>query len=185
MGYSAKEIVTVGFTNQRETTIIWDKTTGKAVYNAIGSVDYGSFSVYIKSFFESLVWLDTRTSSMIEEVLQQPEFKEKGKNHFKEICGLPLNPYFSAMKMKWILNNVPNLNEENLLAGTVDTWLLWVYLHRHPPPFSSSNPLTTTTTRKNFTGGVHGGVHATDVTNASRTMLMDLKTLQWDSYVCK
>ena len=114
----------MGFTNQRETTVIWDKTTGEAVYNAIGSVRLRSLC--IKSFFESLVWLDTRTSSMIEEVLQQPEFKEKGKNHFKEICGLPLNPYFSAMKMKWILSNKPNLNEENLLAGTVDTWLLWV-----------------------------------------------------------
>ena len=130
------QIATIGITNQRETTVVWDKTTGKPVYNAI-------------------VWQDTRTQPIIDRLSQGNLDKYKTKT------GLPLAPYFSASKIIWILENVEgakqSAEEGNLLFGTTDTWLLW-----------------------NLTGGVNGGVHKTDVTNASRTLLMNLETLQWD-----
>lgn len=130
-------IAAVGITNQRETAVVWDKTTGKPVYNAI-------------------VWQDTRTDQIARELAG-----DEGPDRFKHICGLPLATYFSGPKIKWILDNVEGAREKaeagDLLFGNTDTWVIW-----------------------NLTGGVDGGVHVTDVTNASRTMLMDIKKLQWD-----
>ncbi|GAA1348383.1 glycerol kinase GlpK [Falsarthrobacter nasiphocae] len=136
-------IEAVGITNQRETAVVWDKNTGKPVYNAI-------------------VWQDTRTQPIVDE-LAGPE---KDLDRFKDICGLPLATYFSGTKVKWILDNVEGAREKaeagDLLFGTTDTWVLW-----------------------NLTGGTDGGVHVTDVTNASRTMFMDLKSLSWDESILK
>ncbi|MDR9444386.1 MAG: glycerol kinase GlpK [Microbacteriaceae bacterium] len=136
------QISAIGITNQRETTVVWDKNTGLPVYNAI-------------------VWQDTRTQEIVDRLA-----KDGGVNRFKSKTGLPLAPYFSATKIVWILENVAGVREKaengELLFGTTDTWLLW-----------------------NLTGGVEGGVHKTDVTNASRTMLMDLETLQWDETLLK
>lgn len=130
----------VGITNQRETTVVWNKRTGLPVYNA-------------------LVWQDTRTQPIVDRLA-----KDGGINRFREITGLPLATFFSGTKIVWILENVPGAKEAalagELLFGTMDTWLLW-----------------------NFTGGVEGGIHKTDVTNASRTMLMDLRTLAWDEEI--
>jgi len=133
-------IAAIGISNQRETTIVWDKLTGEPLHNAI-------------------VWLDMRTTSTLETLLEK--VPNKNKNHLKSICGLPLSPYFSALKLRWLIDNVPKVKEavddNRCLFGTMDTWLIW-----------------------NLTGGVEGGLHLTDVTNASRTMLMNLSTLQWD-----
>jgi len=130
------DIAAVGITNQRETAVVWDKTTGKPVYNAI-------------------VWQDTRTQKIVEEL-----GGADGPEKYKAIVGLPLATYFSGPKVKWILDNVEGARAKaeagDLLFGNTDTWTLW-----------------------NLTGGVNGGVHVTDVTNASRTMLMDLDTLSW------
>ncbi len=121
---------------------MWDKKTGKPVFNAI-------------------VWQDTRTDQIINEFA-----KEGGQDRFREKVGLPLATYFSGPKIKWILDNVDGTRAAaergDLLFGNVDTWLIW-----------------------NLTGGTNGGVHVTDVTNASRTMLMDLKTLDWDNDILK
>ena len=129
----------VGVTNQRETAVVWNKETGEPVYNAI-------------------VWQDTRTGKIIEELGGGDQDKYKAR------VGLPLATYFSGPKVKWVLDNVEGaraLAEAGKLAfGNMDTWVIW-----------------------NLTGGVDGGVHVTDVTNASRTMLMDLKTLQWDPQI--
>ena len=134
------DIHAVGITNQRETTVVWDKTTGEPVYNAI-------------------VWQDTRTGKIVEEL-----GGEAGQDRYKERVGLPLATYFCGPKVKWILDNVDGARERaeagDLVMGTMDTWVLW-----------------------NMTGGKDGGVHVTDVTNASRTMLMDLKTLDWDAEI--
>lgn len=131
---SDKNIVSCGIVNQRETVILWDKVTGQAVYNAI-------------------VWQDQRTSDWCKN--NEKEFDKLG---FKEKTGLVLNPYFSASKIKWILDNVENtsdlLKENRLICGTVDCFLLW-HLTK-------------------------GKKHATDSSNASRTLLLDLKTGQWD-----
>lgn len=130
------DLAAVGITNQRETTVVWDKTTGKAVYNAI-------------------VWQDTRTQAIVDEL-----GGSEGADKYKAIVGLPLATYFSGPKVKWILDNVEGAREAaergDLLFGNTDAWVLW-----------------------NMTGGPDGGVHVTDVTNASRTMLMDLDTLSW------
>ncbi|GED10036.1 glycerol kinase GlpK [Cellulosimicrobium cellulans] len=130
------DIAAVGITNQRETAVVWDRTTGKPVYNAI-------------------VWQDTRTQKIVDEL-----GGSDGPEKYKSIVGLPLATYFSGPKVKWILDNVEGAREKaeagDLLFGNTDTWTLW-----------------------NLTGGVNGGVHVTDVTNASRTMLMDLDTLSW------
>ncbi|MGI9821681.1 glycerol kinase GlpK [Agromyces sp. Marseille-Q5079] len=134
------DIAAVGITNQRETAVVWDRTTGEPVYNAI-------------------VWQDTRTQSIVDRLAA-----DGGVERFKAKVGLPLATYFSGTKIVWILENVPGAREKaeagDLLFGTTDTWVLW-----------------------NLTGGVDGGVHATDVTNASRTMFMDLETLQWDDEI--
>ncbi|OKL53341.1 glycerol kinase [Bowdeniella nasicola] len=134
------EIAAVGITNQRETTVVWNKNTGEPVYNAI-------------------VWQDTRTDKIVKELAG-----DEGPEKYKKVCGLPLATYFAGPKIKWILDNVDGAREKaeagDLLFGTTDTWTLW-----------------------NMTGGVNGGVHVTDVTNASRTMLMDLESLSWDENI--
>ena len=133
----AKDLAAVGVTNQRETTVVWDKNTGKPVYNAI-------------------VWQDTRTDLICNELA-----KVGGQDRLRAKVGLPLATYFSGPKIKWILDNVPGAREKaekgELYFGNMDSWVIW-----------------------NVTGGVKGGVHVTDVTNASRTMLMNLETLDWD-----
>ncbi|MFP3714136.1 glycerol kinase GlpK [Puerhibacterium sp. TATVAM-FAB25] len=130
------DIAAVGITNQRETAVVWDKTTGMPVYNAI-------------------VWQDTRTQAIVDEL-----GGDTGPDKYKDVVGLPLATYFSGPKIKWILDNVEGAREAaergDLLFGNTDSWVLW-----------------------NMTGGPDGGVHVTDVTNASRTMLMDLDTLSW------
>ena len=133
---TATDIAAVGITNQRETTLVWNRHTGVPVANAI-------------------VWQDTRTQRLCEQLAGSA-----GADRYKAIVGLPLATYFAGPKIRWILDNVDGARAAadagDLLFGTMDTWLLW-----------------------NLTGGVDGGVHVTDVTNASRTMLMDLDTLQW------
>ncbi|MCV9993614.1 glycerol kinase GlpK [Paeniglutamicibacter sp. ZC-3] len=131
------DIAAVGITNQRETTVVWDRRSGKPIHHAI-------------------VWQDTRTQGIVEELAA-----DGGVDRYKERVGLPLAPYFSGTKVKWILDNVEGARQEaeagNLLFGTTDTWVTW-----------------------NLTGGTDGGVHITDVTNASRTLFMDLEKLEWD-----
>jgi glycerol kinase len=133
----AKDLAAIGITNQRETTLVWSKTTGRPVHNAI-------------------VWQDTRVADAVEEFSN-----EGGQDRFRKQTGLPLATYFSGLKIRWILRNVPGAREQaeagELLFGNIDTFLLW-----------------------KLTGGVNGGVHLTDVTNASRTQLMNLRTLAWD-----
>jgi glycerol kinase len=137
-----KDIAAVGITNQRETTVVWDKKTGKPLYNAI-------------------VWQDTRTDQIINEFA-----KQGGQDRFRDKVGLPLATYFSGPKVKWILDNVDGAraaaDRGDAIFGNIDTYVIW-----------------------NLTGGTNGGVHVTDVTNASRTMLMDLKTLDWDDEILK
>jgi glycerol kinase len=136
-GVDPGDIAAVGITNQRETAVIWERATGKPVYNAI-------------------VWQDTRTDAICNELA-----KEGGQDRFRAKVGLPLATYFSGPKIKWMLDNVPGVREKaekgEVLFGTIDTWVIW-----------------------NLTGGLNGGVHVTDVSNASRTMLMNLETLDWD-----
>ena len=131
------DIAAVGITNQRETAVVWDRTTGSPVYNAI-------------------VWQDTRTQKIVDEL-----GGAEGPEKYKARVGLPLATYFSGPKVKWILDNVEGAREAaergDLLFGNTDTWVLW-----------------------NMTGGPDGGVHVTDVTNASRTMLMNIDTLTWN-----
>ncbi|OUE18427.1 Glycerol kinase [Clavibacter michiganensis] len=136
------DVEAVGITNQRETAVVWDRTTGKPVYNAI-------------------VWQDTRTQKIVDRLAA-----DGGVERFKPTVGLPLATYFSGTKIVWILENVDGAREKaeagDLMFGTTDTWVLW-----------------------NLTGGTDGGVHVTDVTNASRTLFMDLETLQWDDEILK
>ncbi len=131
------DIVAVGITNQRETTVVWDKRTGEPLYNAI-------------------VWQDTRTDQIVNELA-----KDGGQDRFRDKCGLPLATYFSGPKVRWILDNVSGAREAaeagNAIFGNIDSFLTWW-----------------------LTGGPDGGIHITDVTNASRTMLMNLETLDWD-----
>ncbi len=132
----AGDLEAVGITNQRETTVIWDRETGEPIHNAI-------------------VWQDTRTGPLVRELAA-----DQGVDRLRQDTGLPLSTYFSGPKIRWLLDHVDGAQEraENgeLAFGTMDTWVLW-----------------------NITGGTNGGVHATDVTNASRTMLMNLETLEW------
>ncbi|XP_053698000.1 glycerol kinase [Sabethes cyaneus] len=134
------DIVAVGVCNQRETSILWRKRDGQPLCNAIG-------------------WCDTRTSAVVAGLLA----RVKGKvNFLKEVCGLPLANCFSAVKIRWMLDNAEELAKaEDLMFGTLDSWVIW-----------------------NLTGGSNGGIHVSDVTNASRTMLMNLETLQWDERLC-
>lgn len=127
------------------------------------------------------MWNDIRTDSTVDQILAK--IPENNKNHFKGICGLPVSPYFSAFKLKWLIHYVPAvkkaIKEKKCLFGTVDTWLLWVSLK------ICNNDITLRQFIRfffqNLTGGPKGGKHITDVTNASRTFLMNIETLYWDS----
>ncbi len=139
---NSDNIKAVGITNQRETALVWDKTTGQPVYNAI-------------------VWQDTRTQKICDDLADLGG----GNDRYKSKVGLPLATYFSGPKVRWILDNVDGAREKaeagDLVFGNMDTWVLW-----------------------NLTGGAeNGGKHFTDVTNASRTMLMDLTSLSWDEEI--
>ncbi|WP_058045152.1 glycerol kinase GlpK [Streptomyces roseifaciens] len=139
-GITAADVKAIGITNQRETTLLWDKNTGEPVYNAI-------------------VWQDTRTDALCKEL-----GRNVGQDRFRRETGLPLASYFSGPKVRWLLDNVEGLRERaeagDILFGTMDSWVIW-----------------------NLTGGTDGGVHVTDVTNASRTMLMNLRSLDWDDRI--
>uniref|UniRef100_A0A8C9SGF5 glycerol kinase n=1 Tax=Scleropages formosus TaxID=113540 RepID=A0A8C9SGF5_SCLFO len=136
-------IKAIGVTNQRETTLVWDKETGEPLYNAI-------------------VWLDLRTQSTVERLINKTP--GRNKNHLK--TGLPISTYFSAVKLRWLVDNVLEVHEavqsHRAMFGTIDSWLIWC-----------------------LTGGRNGGVHCTDVTNASRTMLFNIHTMDWDPELCK
>jgi len=138
----AGDVAAIGITNQRETTVVWDRETGEPVHNAI-------------------VWQDTRTDGVVRELAG-----DEGTDRLRQRTGLPLSTYFAGPKVKWILDNVDGAREKaeagQLAFGTTDAWVLW-----------------------NLTGGAKGGVHVTDVTNASRTMLMDLETLEWIPEHCE
>ncbi|XP_077338698.1 glycerol kinase isoform X2 [Lithobates pipiens] len=138
-------IKAIGVSNQRETTVVWDKTTGEPLYNAI-------------------VWLDLRTQSTVDRLLKK--IPGRNKNFFKKRTGLPLSTYFSAVKLRWLVDNVEEIRhaveEGRAMFGTVDSWIIW-----------------------SLTGGKNGGVHCTDVTNASRTMLFNINTLEWDVELCQ
>jgi len=139
-GAEPGDIAAVGVTNQRETTIVWDRKTGKPYYNAI-------------------VWQDTRTKEICDELAL-----DGGQDRFRPKVGLPLATYFSGPKIKWILDNVEGVREAaergDAIFGNIDTWEIWW-----------------------LTGGPDGGAHVTDVSNASRTMLMNLETLDWDDEI--
>ena len=134
---SAADLAAIGITNQRETTMVWNRETGRPYSNA-------------------LVWQDTRTNRICSELASKG-----GQNRFRYITGLPLATYFSGPKLQWILDNIPEVRRDAerglALFGNIDTWLIW-----------------------NLTGGSAGGAHVTDVTNASRTQLMNLHTLDWE-----
>jgi len=133
----SEQLAAVGITNQRETTIVWEKKTGRAIANAI-------------------VWQDTRVADEVARFSASG-----GQDRFRDATGLPLSTYFSSLKARWLLEHVPGAKERaaagELLFGTVDAFLVW-----------------------HLTGGPNGGVHVTDVTNASRTQLFNLKTVEWD-----
>ncbi|MDQ3783965.1 MAG: glycerol kinase GlpK [Actinomycetota bacterium] len=139
-GLAPDDIAALGITNQRETTVVWDKSTGEPVMNAI-------------------VWQDTRTDKICQELS-----RDGGDDRFRPKTGLPLATYFSGPKIKWILDNVDGAREKaengDVLFGNLDAFLIW-----------------------KLTGGPDGGVHVTDVTNASRTLMMDLETLEWDDEI--
>jgi glycerol kinase len=136
-GLRASDLAAIGITNQRETTVLWERETGKPVANAI-------------------VWQDTRVREDVARFASAG-----GQDRFRTETGLPLSTYFSSLKLRWLLENIPGTREKaaagELLFGNIDTFLLW-----------------------NLTGGAHGGVHMTDVTNASRTQLLNLRALDWD-----
>ena len=136
-GLHSEDIHALGITNQRETTVLWNKETGQPYYNAI-------------------VWQDTRTQSICEQLSQTG-----GIDRFRNKTGLPLATYFSGPKIRWLIENNPHIRNDIkkglVLFGNMDTWLIW-----------------------NLTGGIRNGVHVTDISNASRTMLMDIGTLKWD-----
>lgn len=108
LGFRKDDIYTIGITNQRETTVVWDSVTGKPLYNAI-------------------VWNDIRTTTIVDQILAK--IPEQNKNHFKNIVGLPVSPYFSALKIRWLKDNVPAVRkacrEKRCKAGTIDSWIVW------------------------------------------------------------
>ena len=132
-----QDILGLGITNQRETTVVWDRSTGKPLYNAI-------------------VWQDTRTHGLCQQLIANGV-----EEMVRAKTGLPISTYFSGPKLRWMLDHIPSLRRKaahsQALFGNMDTWLIW-----------------------NLTGGPQGGVHVTDVTNGSRTMLMNLRVLDWD-----
>ena len=135
-GATAKDVVGVGITNQRESTIVWDKRSGEPLYDCV-------------------LWHDARTAETAQHLVESLN----GQDSLRDVCGLPISTYFSGVKLRWLQDHVPAVKEAvesgNALFGTVDTWLAW-----------------------NLTGGAKGvgstTKHVTDVTNASRTMMMDL-----------
>ncbi|MBN1485186.1 MAG: glycerol kinase GlpK, partial [Chloroflexia bacterium] len=137
-----RQLAAVGVTNQRETTVVWDRRSGQPYHNA-------------------LVWQDTRTKGICDALA-----REGGRDRFRPRVGLPLATYFSGPKLRWLLDHLPELRPAaergEALFGNVDTWLIWW-----------------------LTGGPQGGAHVTDVTNASRTMLLNLETLDWDEEVLR
>jgi glycerol kinase len=139
-GLKATDLTAVGITNQRETTVLWNRKTGKPACNAV-------------------VWQDTRVAGDVAKLA-----RDRGQDAFRAKTGLPLATYFSGLKVRWLLENVPGLRRQaeagEILFGNIDTFLVW-----------------------QLTGGANGGVHVTDVTNASRTQLMNLKTLAWDEEI--
>jgi len=139
-GLTGSDLAAIGITNQRETTVIWDKNTGQPFSNAV-------------------VWQCTRTDEICKQLM-----RDHGQNRFRDKTGLPVATYFSGPKIKWILDNVTPARKAaekgQALFGTMETWLIWW-----------------------LTGGPDGGSHVTDVTNASRTLLMDLYTLKWDEEI--
>lgn len=139
---NTSDIAAIGITNQRETTVVWNKKTGKPYYNA-------------------LVWQDTRTTDLVAKYE-----REGGLNQFREKTGLPVSTYFSGLKLQWLLQNVEGIRADaekgEAIFGNMDTFLIW-----------------------HLTGGINGGIHVTDVTNASRTQLMNLHSLQWDADMLK
>jgi len=141
-GIPGSDLAAIGITNQRETTVVWDKNTGKPYYNAI-------------------VWQCTRSDEICRKLT-----KERGQDRFRDKTGLPVATYFSGPKIKWILENVPEArrgaDRGEALFGTMETWIIWW-----------------------LSGGPGRGAHVTDVTNASRTMLMDLHSLDWDKEILK
>ncbi|XP_054633822.1 glycerol kinase-like isoform X1 [Dunckerocampus dactyliophorus] len=158
-------IKAIGVTNQRETTLVWDKETGEPLYNAIGDVCLCSLLKLPNSLaFYFLVWLDLRTQSTVESLINKTP--GRNKNHLKHKTGLPISTYFSAVKLRWLMDNVEEVHKavvsHRAMFGTVDSWLIWC-----------------------LTGGKSGGVHCTDVTNASRTMLFNIHTMDWDPELCK
>jgi glycerol kinase len=136
-GLSAEDLAAIGITNQRETTVLWNRTTGRPIANA-------------------LVWQDTRVTDYVAEL-----GRAGGQDRFRAKTGLPLSTYFSSLKIRWLLEHLPLIKQQaeagDVLFGTIDTYLVW-----------------------KLTGGPNGGIHVTDVTNASRTQLMNLHTLSWD-----
>jgi glycerol kinase len=139
-GLASRDLAAIGITNQRETTLLWDRRRGAPLHNA-------------------LVWQDTRTDALVAEFA-----RDGGKDRLRDQTGLPLTTYFSSLKLKWLLDNVPGARAAaeagDALFGTIDSWLVW-----------------------NLTGATNGGRHVTDVTNASRTQLMDLRSLNWDDAI--
>ncbi len=139
-GITPADLAGFGVTNQRETTVLWEKSTGVPVHPAV-------------------VWQDTRTDKICNTLA-----REGGQDRFREKVGLPLATYFSAPKIKWLLENISGVrkkaNQGEILFGTIDSWIVWC-----------------------LTGGPNGGIHITDPTNASRTMLMNLNTLEWDEEI--
>ncbi|BBD09238.1 glycerol kinase GlpK [Desulfovibrio ferrophilus] len=139
-GLKGSDLAAIGITNQRETTVVWDRSTGKPFYNAI-------------------VWQCTRTHDICKQLIANG-----GQDRFRATTGLPVATYFSGPKIKWIMDNVPEaahaMADGSAIVGTMETWIIWW-----------------------LTGGPRGGAHVTDVTNASRTMLMDLTSLDWDNNI--
>ncbi|MGI8613716.1 MAG: glycerol kinase GlpK [Nocardioidaceae bacterium] len=137
-GLHSGDLAALGIANQRETTVVWDRSTGRPVSRAI-------------------VWQDTRTSDLVEQM-----HRAGLDDLFRDVCGLVPDNYFAAPRLRWLLDRVPGLQQRaelgEVLFGTMESWLIW-----------------------NLTGGTDGGVHVTDVTNASRTMLMDIRSLAWDT----
>jgi glycerol kinase len=137
-GLTAADVDAIGITNQRETTLLWDRHTGEPLHNA-------------------LVWQDTRSDELVAEYRA-----DGGQNRFRAETGLPLTSYFSGLKLRWLLDNVAGARSKaesgDALFGTIDSWVVW-----------------------NLTGGASGGIHLTDVTNASRTQLMNISSCDWDT----
>ena len=154
-----EEIAAVGITNQRETTVIWDRATGEPIYNAI-------------------VWQDTRTSDLVDALTDEEQ------ELIQERTGLPPSTYFAASKIRWVLDNVDGARERaergELAFGTIDTWVIWELTRS-----SRSRSADRSGRRSGAKAGRQRAKHVTDVTNASRTMLMDLSTQQWDEELCK